>query len=60
MGLLRVTDAGPELRKLTEDESSLAFLIETRLTTIRVKDLAEEALRAIGGEKLDLARDGHS
>lgn len=48
MGLLRVKDARPELQKLAEDDSSLVLMMETRLTTIRVRDLAEEALRAIG------------
>lgn len=48
MGLLRVKDALPVLRELAEDESALDLMIENRLTTLRVKDLAEEALRLIG------------
>lgn len=48
MGLLQVKEARPQLLNLTEDDSSLVIMLETRLTKIRVKDLAEEALRAIG------------
>ncbi|MGE5840257.1 MAG: DVU0298 family protein [Deltaproteobacteria bacterium] len=48
MGLLQVKEARPQLLNLTEDDSSLVLMLETRLTKIRVKDLAEEALRAIG------------
>jgi len=48
MGLLQVKDARPALRKLTEDESELNIMLEHNLTTVRVKDLAEAALRSIG------------
>jgi HEAT repeat protein len=48
MGLLRVKGAEPSLRKLVEDESELVVMVENRLTPARVKDLAKEALRAIG------------
>jgi hypothetical protein len=36
------------LRRLTDDESELIIMDEHNLTTRRVKDLAEEALRLIG------------
>jgi hypothetical protein len=48
MGLLQVKEALPRLRRLTEDDSSLVTLVGNELTTVRVKDLAEEALRVIG------------
>jgi len=48
MGLLQVKEARPVLRKLTWDDSALVTMLGNELTTIRVKDLAEEALRAIG------------
>jgi hypothetical protein len=48
MGLLHVKEAQPELRRLTEDESELIIMLERSLTTVRVKDLAEEAVRLIG------------
>jgi HEAT repeat protein len=48
MGLLQVKDAQPALRKLAEDDSSLVCLVGNDLTTVRVKDLAGEALRSIG------------
>lgn len=48
MGLLQVKEAQPMLRRLTEDESELNIMLEHNLTTVRVKDLAEEALRSIG------------
>jgi HEAT repeat protein len=48
MGLLQLKDAQPALRKLTEDDSSLVFLVGNDLITVRVKDLASEALRSIG------------
>ncbi len=48
MGLLQVKEAQPVLRKLTQDESELVLLVEKDLTKVRVKDLAEEALRAMG------------
>jgi hypothetical protein len=48
MGLLQVKEALPRLRNLTQDDSSLVFMIGGSLTTVRVKDLAEEALRSIG------------
>jgi HEAT repeat protein len=47
MGLLKVRHAMPRLRGLTEDEAELTFLRGNTLTTLRVKDLAQEALRAI-------------
>jgi hypothetical protein len=47
MGLLQVKEAQPMLRRLTEDESALIIMVENHLTTRRVKDLAEEALRSI-------------
>jgi HEAT repeat protein len=48
MGLLRLKQAEPMLEQLRQDESPIAFMMENHLTTIRVRDLAEEALRAIG------------
>ena len=48
MGLLQVKDALPGLRNLTQDDSSFVIMIGGNLTTVRVKDLAEEALRSIG------------
>jgi len=48
MGLLQIKEAQLELRKLTGDESELFILLEDNLTLLRVKDLAEEALRSIG------------
>ena len=48
MGLLQVKEALPRLRKLAEDESEVVIMVENNLVTVRVKDLAEEALRAIG------------
>jgi hypothetical protein len=48
MGLLKVKEAQPILRKLTGDESELFIWLENNFATLRVKDLAEEALRAIG------------
>lgn len=48
MGLLQVKEALPRLRRLREDDSSLVTLVGNELTTVRVKDLAEEALRVIG------------
>mgnify|MGYP005847757759 CR=1 FL=1 len=47
MGLLKVQHAAPRLRGFTEDEAELTFLLGNTLTTLRVKDLAQEALRAI-------------
>ncbi len=48
MGLLRVKEARPALRKLTEDETALSIMVENNLASVRVKDLAEEALSSIG------------
>jgi hypothetical protein len=48
MGLLQAKEAQPMLRRLTDDESELTIMDEHNLTTRRVKDLAEEALRLIG------------
>ena len=48
MGLLQVKEARPVLRELTWDDSALVTMLGNELTTVRVKDLAEEALRAIG------------
>ena len=48
MGLLQVKEALPRLRNLTQDDSSFVIMIGGNLTTVRVKDLAEEALRSIG------------
>jgi HEAT repeat protein len=48
MGLLRVKEAKPALRKLADDGASLVIMVENHLTTVRVKDLAAEALRSIG------------
>ena len=48
MGLLQVKEALPGLRNLTQDDSSFVIMIRGNLTTVRVKDLAEEALRSIG------------
>jgi len=48
MGLLQVKEALPGLRNLTRDDSSFVIMIGGNLTTVRVKDLAEEALRSIG------------
>ena len=48
MGLLQVKEALPGLRNLTQDDSSFVIMIGGNLTTVLVKDLAEEALRSIG------------
>ena len=48
MGLLQVKEALPRLRNLTQDDFSFVIMIGGNLTTVRVKDLAEEALRSIG------------
>ena len=48
MGLLQVKEALPRLRNLTQDDSSFVIMIGGNLTTVRVRDLAEEALRSIG------------
>ena len=48
MGLLQVKEALPRLRRLREDDSSLVTLVGNELITVRVKDLAEEALRVMG------------
>jgi len=48
MGLLQVKEALPWLRKLTQDDSSLVTMVGNHLTPVRVKDLAQEALRAMG------------
>jgi HEAT repeat protein len=47
MGLLQVKQAEPMLRQLAHDESPIGLMVENQFTTLRVKDLAEEALRAI-------------
>jgi hypothetical protein len=48
MGLLKVKEALPSLRKLTQDDSSLVIMVGNHLTSVRVKDIAEEALKLIG------------
>jgi HEAT repeat protein len=48
MGLLQVKEAQPVLQKLTEDDSAVVIMVENNLITVRVKDLAEDALRSIG------------
>ena len=48
MGLLQVKEALPILQELTKDESSLVIMLGNRLTSVRVKDLANEALKSIG------------
>jgi hypothetical protein len=48
MGLLQVKEARPVLRNMTGDVSALVILLGNELATVRVKDLAEEALRSIG------------
>jgi hypothetical protein len=48
MGLLQVKEAVPRLRQLTHDDSSLFLMVGNHLTSGRVKDLAEEALKSIG------------
>lgn len=48
MGVLRVKEARSLLRKLTEDESALVIMVGNNLTPVRVKELAEEALRSMG------------
>ena len=57
MGLLRVKEAQPLLRKLTEDDTALIIMVENDLASVRVKDLAQEALRSIGCQKKALERD---
>jgi hypothetical protein len=47
MGLLQLKEAQPVLRELAEDAFSMVIMVGNRLTTVRVKDLAEEALRSI-------------
>ncbi len=48
MGLLQAKEAVPALRELTEDKVELTLMVGNTLTTLRVKDLAEEALKSIG------------
>lgn len=60
MGLLRVREAEPRLHALRSDESELVLMLENRLTTVRVKDLAEEALKSMGGTKPVLESGGNS
>lgn len=48
MGLLQVKEALPILRKLTKDDASLVIMVGNHLTSVRVKDLANEALRSMG------------
>lgn len=48
MGLLQLKEALPILRKLTKDDASLVIMVGNHLTSFRVKDLADEALKAIG------------
>lgn len=48
MGLLQVKEALPWLRKLTQDDSSLVTMVGNSVTSVRVKDLANEALKVIG------------
>lgn len=45
MGLLKAKEAAPTLRGLTEDDAELTLMVGNTLTTLRVKDLAEQALR---------------
>jgi hypothetical protein len=47
MGILQVKEAQPVLRKLAEDDSAVVIMVENNLITVRVKDLAEDALRSI-------------
>jgi HEAT repeat protein len=47
MGLLQLKEAQPVLRELAEDAFSTVIMVGDHLTTVRVKDLAEEALRSI-------------
>ena len=47
MGLLKVKQTAPVLREFTEDEAELTFMAGKTITTLRVKDLAEEALRSM-------------
>jgi hypothetical protein len=58
LGLLRAKEALPWLRKLTEDEATLILMGENDFATVRVKDLAEEALRSIGSAKEAPERSG--
>jgi len=39
MGLLRVKEAEPELRRMREDDSSLVIMVGNNLTSVRVKEL---------------------
>jgi len=48
MGLLQAKEAVPALRELIEDKVELTLMVGNTLTTLRVKDLAEEALKSIG------------
>jgi HEAT repeat protein len=48
MGLVRVKEAQTLLRKLTDDESALVIMVGDNLTSVRVNELAEEALSLIG------------
>jgi hypothetical protein len=48
MGLLEMKEARPRLRELTQDDASLVIMVGNNLTAVRVRDLAEEALRSIG------------
>jgi len=56
MGLLRVKEAQTLLRKLTDDESALVIMVGNDLTSVRVNELAEEALRSIERETSPMGR----
>ena len=48
MGLLQEKEALPRLRELTHDDSPLVIVVGNSVISIQVKDLANEALKAIG------------
>lgn len=51
MGLLAVDDAGPQIRKLKNDENQIEIYTNRGLVSCRVMDLAEEALSRLGDKK---------
>ena len=51
MGLLAVDDAGPQIRRLKNDENQIQIYTSSGLVNCRVRDLAEEALDLLGDKK---------
>jgi HEAT repeat protein len=51
MGLLAVDDAGPQLRRLKDDENQIQIYTNRGFVNCRVMDLAEEALNRLGDKQ---------